>query len=102
MTPDEIEVSLVTPAEIARAILRHMDRQDQMRGDWPSPRNVNQPSPPWPASDSPMLRLLLWKAQASIDAGMDTSTAMLQLAVHAWFEGGVENYDRGRHDAVTM
>jgi hypothetical protein len=29
---------------------------------------------------------------------MDVGTALVQLAVHAWFEGGVENYDRGRRD----
>jgi hypothetical protein len=43
--------------------------------------------------------LLLYKAQASMDAGMDIKVAMLQLAVAAWFEGGVENYDRGQRDA---
>jgi hypothetical protein len=53
-----------------------------------------------PAENSPMLRFLLWKATASIEAGMDLRSALTQLAVHAWFEGGVENYDRGRRDAT--
>ncbi len=45
-----------------------------------------------------MLRYLLIKAEKSIAAGMDQRTALLQLAVHAWFEGGIENYDRGQMD----
>lgn len=35
----------------------------------------------------------------SVDAGMDPQTAAWQLAVHSWFEGGIENYDRGQRDA---
>jgi hypothetical protein len=47
-----------------------------------------------------MLRFLLWKATTSVEAGMDARSAVTQLAVHAWYEGGVENYDRGRRDAT--
>lgn len=99
MTPDDIEASLVAPPEMAQAIRRYTVQQDLGRGDWPSPRRTPQGTPPWPTSQNPMLRYLLWKARASIDAGMDVELALLQLAVHAWFEGGVENYDRGRVDA---
>ena len=60
---------------------------------------ARQPAPPWADTGDAMLRLLLYKAQSSMDAGMDSQVAMLQLAVHAWFEGPVENYDRGQRDA---
>lgn len=51
-------------------------------------------------SRQPGPAVLLLKAEASVAAGMDVRTAMTQLAVHAWFEGGIENYDRGRQDAL--
>ncbi|WP_460844649.1 hypothetical protein [Nocardioides ultimimeridianus] len=34
-------------------------------------------NPPWPDRDSAMLKFLLAKARASIDAGMDVDTALL-------------------------
>ncbi|MEV0994707.1 hypothetical protein [Nonomuraea sp. NPDC050202] len=46
-----------------------------------------------------MLRFLLWKAARRIERGMPVNQALLDLAVHAWFEGGVEGYDRGQRDA---
>ncbi len=98
MDPDQIERSLVTPHDIADPLLKHKDAQDAARGDWASPRAARQPSPPWPDENCPVLRYLLWKANESLDHGMDIRTALIQLAVHAWFEGGVENYDRGRRD----
>lgn len=101
MDPDEIESSLDVPRDIASAAMRRMEEQDARRGDWASPRHAAQPSPPWPDADNPILRYLLWKAQASLDGGMDARTALLQLAVHAWFEGGIENYDLGRRDVVA-
>ncbi len=96
-TPDEIEGSLRIPVEVADAVLSYTQAQDDARGGrWPSPRNVDQPSPPWPSQDNPALQYLLLKCEASIAAGIDLPTALLQLAVHAWFEGGIENYDRGQ------
>lgn len=100
MTPQEIEDSLVTPTGLATLIQQFAARQDAERGDWPSPRTTPQGTPPWPEPDNDMLRYLLWKAEASIKAGMDVELALLQLAVHTWFEGGIENYDRGRQDAL--
>lgn len=101
-TPDEIERGLTIPADIANPALEYVATQDAERGDWANPRDARQPDAPWPDADNPMLRLLLHKAQASIEAGMDIEMATLQLAVHAWFEGGVENYDRGQHDARRL
>ena len=98
-TPDEIEAALTIPTEIADPAFKRKDEQDTQRGDWPNPRDARQPAPPWPDADDPMLRYLLHKASASVKAGMEPTTAMLQLAVHARFEGGVENYDRGQRDA---
>ena len=100
MTPDEIEASLIVPGDVADGLINLRAAQDAHRGPWPSPRDARQPEPPWPAENSPMLRFLLWKTNASVEAGMDMRSALTQLAVHAWFEGGVENYDRGRRDAT--
>lgn len=98
-TPDEIEASIQIPEHIALPAMKRPEEQAQARGNWPNPRDAQQPEPPWPSENDPILRLLLYKAQASIDAGMDVPSALLQLAVHAWFEGGVENYERGQRDA---
>jgi hypothetical protein len=100
MTPDEIEASMIVPGDVADGVINLRSAQDAHRGQWQSPRDARQPDPPWPAENSPMLRFLLWKANASVEAGMDVRSALTQLAVHAWYEGGVENYDLGRRDAT--
>ncbi|MFI7448029.1 hypothetical protein ACIBQX_11075 [Nonomuraea sp. NPDC049714] len=87
------------PDSIARPLMAVLDEQDRQRGDWPSPREEIAPAPPWPDSDNPILRLLLWKAVERIKNGMPADKAMLDLAVHAWFEGGIDGYDRGQRDA---
>lgn len=98
-TPEEIEAALTMPEGLAEAVLAVVARQDADRGDWPSPREAEMPDPPWPDEDSPVLEMLLGKARDSLDAGMDPKVALVQLAVHAWFESGIENYDRGQRDA---
>lgn len=95
----DIEASLALPAATVDAAMARAEEQDRRRGSWPSPRAAAMPNPPWPHRDSAMLKFLLAKARASIDAGMDIDTALLQLATHAWFEGGIEGYDRGQADA---
>jgi hypothetical protein len=90
---------LTIPDDIADPAIIRTEAQDADRGGrWASPRAAEQPDPPWPSLDSPVLRYLLVKAEASVSAGMDIGTALMQLAVHAWFEGGIENYDRGQAD----
>jgi len=46
-----------------------------------------------------MLIALLHDARKNIAAGMTTDIAMLHIATHCWFEGGIEGYDRGQLDA---
>lgn len=101
-TPNDIEGSLNVPDQIADPMLAAKDQQDADRGDWPSPRDHRQPEPPWPAEDNPVLRYLLWTAKASVAAGMDPEVAMLQLAVHTWFEGGIAGHDGGQRDARRL
>jgi hypothetical protein len=98
-TPNEIEAGLSLPDTIVDPALERVANQDHTRGDWTSPREATQPNPPWPDEDNPMMRFLLAKAIASVEAGMERDIAMLQLAAHAWFEGGIEGYDRGQRDA---
>lgn len=75
-----------------------LDRQNASRGDWPDPRDARMPDPPWPAPDDPTLRALLDQARQNVKDG-SVETALLHLATHCWFEGGVEGYDRGQRDA---
>jgi hypothetical protein len=95
----DIEAGLQIPRDISFAVIDYHAQQDATRGAWDNPRDAAQPDAPWPAQDNAMLKFLLTKAELSVKAGMDLRTAMLQLAVHAWFEGGIENYDRGQSDA---
>lgn len=69
------------------------------RGDWPTQRLARMPDPPWPSPDNPMLAALLHEARKKISEGVSTDMAMLHLATHCWFEGGIEGYDRGQSDA---
>ena len=99
--PDDADIEI--PHGIAQAALDHAQQQDANRGDWPSPRTgVQQPNPPFPATDNPMLVLLLTRARAQLEAGRDIDTVLLHLAVHAWFEGHIEGYDRGRREAAAL
>lgn len=71
------------------------------RGGWPTPRTAKMPEPPWPSPDNPMLAALLHDARKNLaDLGVDA--AMIQLATHSWFEGGIEGYDRGLRDAQGL
>jgi hypothetical protein len=98
-TSDDIEGSLIIPANIASPLLAYAQAQDATRGEWASQRGMEQPDGPWPDVDNPALQYLLHKFHASIEAGMDTEVAALQLAVHCWYESGIDNYDRGQSDA---
>lgn len=102
MTPDEIEAAIQLPKRVLDAVLTETTRQDVDRGDWPSPRTAQQPDAPWPATNSPIFAYLLQKASASIAAGMPVREACITLAAHSWFEGGIENYDRGQVDARSI
>jgi len=73
--------------------------QDMRRGSWATKRTSQMPDPPWPGTNNPMLAALLHDARKNIADGMAVEMAMVQLATHCWFEGGIEGYDRGQHDA---
>lgn len=80
------------------AAWNHVSEQDRRRGPWVSPRRGEMPEPPWPATDNPVLWALLDQARHHvIEKGWDA--ALLHLATHSWFEGGIEGYDRGQRDA---
>jgi len=73
--------------------------QDMARGDWPTQRTSKMPNPPWPHPQNPALAALLDDARKKIADGKDSNLAMVHLATHCWFEGGIEGYDRGQRDA---
>lgn len=80
------------------AAAEHAEEQDKSRGDWPNPRDTEQPNFPWPPQDDPILAALMASARTNVkELGFDA--AMIQLAVHCWFEGGIAGYDRGQADA---
>lgn len=56
------------------------------------------PAPPWPDPDNPMLEALLADARKNIET-QGVEAALIQLATHCWFEGGIEGYNRGQVDA---
>jgi hypothetical protein len=99
MTTDgDIWRSINIPNDIASAAINLRMKQDRDRGDWDDPRLADQPEAPWPAREDPALRYLMYSFNESVKRGIDLQTAAIQLAVHAWFEGGVANYDRGQRD----
>ncbi|GAB7006860.1 hypothetical protein JCM18899A_43330 [Nocardioides sp. AN3] len=85
--------------ELWKAAETHTWEQDMRRGDWPTQRTAQMPDPPWPSPDNPILAALLHDARRSIADGLSPDLAMLQLATHCWFEGGIEGYDRGQQAA---
>jgi hypothetical protein len=97
---DDIDFGLYVPVDMEASISRYVLEQDLRRGPWPSLRGVEQPQPPWPSEDNEMLRFLFWQYQARVDAGLPAENAMVVTAVHAWYEGGIEGYDRGRWAAT--
>jgi hypothetical protein len=58
------------------------------------------PALPWPNPDNPMLAALFHGARKNI-AVLGVDAAMIQLATHCWFEGGIEGHDHGRSDAQS-
>ncbi|MFE3173656.1 hypothetical protein ACFXPA_09755 [Amycolatopsis sp. NPDC059090] len=52
------------------------------------------PSPPFPASDSPVLAMIIENSMAAYDAGeVDARGAVVHAAVHAWYEGHIQGED---------
>lgn len=52
------------------------------------------PSPPFPSSDSAVLRLIVGNAIASVRSGeASVEEAILHAAVHGWYEGHVQGED---------
>ena len=58
------------------------------------------PYPPFPDPENPVLEYLVRAAETSLRQGENIQLTLVHLAAHAWFEGGVEGYDRGRSDAA--
>src|SRR5450631_2834548 len=95
----DIEEHLNLPDSIKADMWLEADRQDDERGDWANPRGAEMPLPPWPNEDSPIVKYLLAMGGAYLTAGLDIDTVLVWVIVHSWYEGGIENYDRGQRDA---
>ena len=100
LTSDEIDVEVDRRASavLGEELLKRLADETAARGSWPNPRDANQPDPPWPGRDDVMLRYLLATAAERLNAGMAPKTVLTHLAVHAWFEGGIQGYDRGKRE----
>lgn len=53
-------------------------------------REVSLPMPPYPAQDNPMFKYLVRRA-LEIDHDQGVAPAIVWVAAHAWFEGGLAN-----------
>jgi hypothetical protein len=52
------------------------------------------PSPPFPDPDNEILRIIMERVMAAYEAGqVDVSGAVLDAAVHAWYEGHIQGED---------
>ena len=100
-SPDDSDQDVVRcgSANTVDSVLDYLDRQDADRGDWPRQRDADAPAPPWPSPQNPTLRYLLHRAKERLGQGEGVDAVLVSLAVHAWFEGGVEAYDRGQREA---
>jgi hypothetical protein len=54
---------------------------------------MSQSDTPWPAADNPMLRYLIANAIWLVETE-GVPSALLWLATHAWFEGGLDAINR--------
>jgi len=52
-------------------------------------RSRAQPNPPWPEEDNPMLGYLIARA-LEINEEQGHETALMWIAVHAWFESALD------------
>ncbi|WP_156368041.1 hypothetical protein [Aeromicrobium sp. Leaf291] len=90
-----------TDAQLALDVAAHTARQNADRGAWSDPRaDAHMPDPAFPDPDNPVLDYLVRTAEASLRRGENIQLTLVHLAVHAWFEGGVAGYDRGRGDTA--
>lgn len=80
----------MTDKERWKAAKTYSWEQDMRLRDWPTQRVGQMPDPSWPSVENPMLAALLHDGRKNIANGMSVDVAMLQLATHCWFEGGVE------------
>lgn len=85
-----VDPSLIDPSVLARAA----DYAKQH--SWDLRQVSQQPKPPYPAQDNPMLEYLLKGAIAMWDAGTDPMTVIAQAVVHGWYEGHIEGLEAAR------
>jgi hypothetical protein len=78
------------PTRFADSLLAYCDSQAAAAG---LARLTQQPYAPWPATDNPMLRYLIASTLTLVETE-DVHSALLWLATHAWFEGGLEAISR--------
>ena len=86
-----VDPSLVDPTVLKAAGRYAAEHGAQLRAV------VEQPDPPYPDQDNPMLRYLVHGASALLETGVPAETVILQAVVHAWYEGNIE----GREQAAA-
>jgi hypothetical protein len=82
-----VDPKLIEPAVLARAA----DYAQQH--SWDLRQVSQQPKPPYPAQDNPMLEYLLKGAIAMWNDGADPMAVIAQAVVHAWYEGHIEGLE---------
>ena len=99
LSTDEL-VARMSP-ELKARMEQYLADERVRRAGQPMPRHTEMPNPPYPAEDNPMLEYLIEASRAQRHhGGVREDGELIWLAVHAWFEGQIEGFDRGWREAM--
>ncbi len=90
--PDADIIRLFGDEDGGEALKRWVDRLGPYldeRKAVESVRHRAMPQAPWPSRDNPMLGYLIERANEVLDSE-GAASALVWLAVHAWFEGAID------------
>ena len=87
-------VPYVDPHLVDPAVLKAAVAYSAAHTGGNSRATAEQPNPPYPSPDNPMLQYLIEGAHALYQSGTDLEDVILQAVVHAWYEGNIEGREQ--------
>lgn len=87
-------MSYVDPSLVRPDLLRAAEAYGDAHTAGGLRATTEQPDPPFPASDNPMLRYLFEGGIAMHASGTPIETVLIQAIVHAWYEGNIEGREQ--------